>query len=277
MSGYGKRKLASLNKMQERVDGLVGSGAIVLGDGKRLKIGDDGLLQVIDPALDSSLPPDSGARKRLINAINYLESSAGPKSVGWCEALVKLRQLLENNVERGDQLDIRAWEICEAANNEAIDDIAYMDMFHRLLRHGGMESEWMYNNYDFTQFPQRACRLLGIASPDDFTEEAWDNGLANQMLEKDLGAYRLIHRGFHHMVESAAQGHAWSDSPEDKKASKHVSLFLKLEPVKAIRPVMETKEFLILERKAKTAQRIEAKAISVPRNRAAQKQEADSD
>ncbi|KAM6531953.1 hypothetical protein FSOLCH5_001391 [Fusarium solani] len=257
MSANEKRKLASTDEMQEHVNGLVASGAIVLGDGKRLKAGDDGLLQVTDPDQDPIPMSCSSPQKRLINTIKYLESPDGPKSAGWCEALAKLHRLLENNDVRGIRLDSRVWDICEEANDEATDDIAYMDMLYHRLRYGGMGDEWIDNDYEFYQFPQRACRLLGIDSLDSFGWEVWDDGLADQMLEKDLGAYRLIQRGFHYLQEARESEMDCGDHSADKKASKYVKLFRKLEPMKAIKAVAETDEFLILERKGKTANRVQ--------------------
>ncbi|KAL6358521.1 hypothetical protein LRP88_08706 [Fusarium phalaenopsidis] len=250
-------KLASTDEMQEHINGLVASGAIVLGDGKRLKVGDDGLLQVTDPDQDPIPMSSSSPRQRLINTINYLESPDGPKSAGWCKALAKLHQYLENKDVRGIRLDSRVWDVCKAANDEATDDIAYMDMLYHRLRYGGMGHEWVGNGYKFTQFPQRACRLLGIEILDNFDDKAWDDGLADQMLEKDLGAYRLIQRGFHYLQEAGESEKDCGDHPADKKASKYVKRFRKLEPMKAIKAVAETDGFLILERKGETAKRVQ--------------------
>lgn len=241
--------------MQSNVDDLVGCGAIVLGDGKRLKVQDDGLLQVTDPDGNLVPMPSNSPRKRLINIVNYLESPDGPKSVSWRKALAKLRQYLEKNDLHGARLDSRVWDICDVANDEATDDIAYMDILYHLLQDGIMGDVWVENEYHFYQFPQRACRLLGIESFDNFSWEAWDDGLAVQMLEKDLGAYRLIHRGFHYIQEARESEKACGNHPSDEKASKYVELFRNLEPVKVIDAVAETDVFLILERKGKTAKR----------------------
>ncbi|KAJ4169286.1 hypothetical protein NW754_016320 [Fusarium falciforme] len=257
MSANEKRKFASADEMQEHVNDLVASGAIVLGDGKRLKVGDDGLLQVTDPDQNPIPMSSCSPRKRLINTVNYLESPDGPKSAGWCKALAKLHQMLEKSDVHGIRLDSRVWDACKSANDEATDDIAYMDILYHRLRYGGMVNEWIDNDYEFYQFPQRACRLLGIENLDSFGWQVWDDGLADQMLEKDLGAYRLIQRGFHYIQETRASEMDCGDHSADKKASKYVKLFRKLESVKAIDAVAETEEFLILERKGKTAKRVQ--------------------
>lgn len=266
MSAKEKRKLATTDEMQKHINGLVASGAIVLERGKRLKIGDDGLPQVTDLAQDSGLTHYSSARERLVNIVNYLESSASPKSVGWCKALVKLRKLLDNNLEPRYHLDIRAWEICQAANDEAIDDITYMDMLYHRLQDGSFEAEWSANHYNIFQFPQRACRLLGVVSPSDFVQAAWDDGLDNQMFEKDPEAHKLIDKGFGHLIEGRSS--AFGENEVDHKAAKYVSLFQKLEPVKALEAVMEIEEFVILECKAKTAKGIQDRRTQALWNKA---------
>ncbi|RTE71533.1 hypothetical protein BHE90_014051 [Fusarium euwallaceae] len=255
MSASEKRKLASPDEMQRHVDGLVGSGAILLEHGKRLKVGNDGLLQVTGPVEDSALTRHSSARERVFNIVNYLKSSAGPKSVSWYEALIKLNKLLDNKHERKYYLDIHAWDICQAANDETIDDITFMDMLYHRLQDGSFGAEWVACKYNIIEFPQRACRLLGIAGPDDFIEEAWYDGLGNQMLKKDPEAHSLINQGFRLMMEDITIG--FGEAEEDKIAAKFVGRFQKLEPVKALETVMETEELLILERKAKTAKRVQ--------------------
>ncbi|KAJ4324456.1 hypothetical protein N0V84_003880 [Fusarium piperis] len=282
MSTNGKRKLASPDEMQKHVDDLVESGAIILGHGKRLRVGDDGLLQVADPVRSSTLTPYSDSLKRLANAIGYLESSAGPKSVGWCDALNKLR-LLDSDCERNDQLDICAWKICKLAHKKTVNDIAYMDLLQNVfprsdLYPGYSESEWSDNNHSVLEFPQRACRLLGICSSDDYREQAWDDSLANEMLEKDLEAYRLIDRCFKLLVKFERSHLAYCEYQDGSEVRKYLRLFMELPSIQTLQNVMETEHFLILERKAKTAQRVQAnQAKPTPRKRAAPKQEVDSD
>lgn len=270
MSAEGKRKLASLVEMQEHVNGLVASGAIIINPRKRLKVGDDGLLQVTGSARPSIPTSYSDARKRLINVIAYLESSAGPKSVSWHDALNQL-QLLASNDERNGQLDFCVWQICQTAHKETHDDIAYMDLLQDMFPCSDyssheFENEWEDNNHSVFEFPQRACRLLGICSSDDYSEQAWDDGLADEVLEEDLEAYRLIDRCFGLLVEFQNSDWAFCEYPHRSDVRKYLKLFLKLPQIKTLQGLMETEHFLILERKAKTANRIQAsQATPTPR------------
>ncbi|KAJ4237245.1 hypothetical protein NW759_000366 [Fusarium solani] len=259
MSANEKRKFISPDETQRQLDGLVGSGAIVLGHGKRLKVGDDGFLQVTDPTQDSNPTPHLDSQKRLVNIINYLESSASPKSVSWCEALVSLRRLGDNKSECDEDLDMRAWNICKTANSKAVADIKYMDALDALVRDDSFEDKWPGDEYEYQldQFPQRACRLLGVRSSEDYSEKAWDDGLAEQILEKDLETYRLIDRCFYHILKAAKHYYHISEDPSALKAADYLKLFRKLEPMKALSAVMETEHFLILQRKAKTARRLQ--------------------
>ncbi|KAL2675152.1 hypothetical protein Neosp_011332 [[Neocosmospora] mangrovei] len=259
MSANEKRKLISPDEMQRQLDGLVGSGAIVLGHGKRLKVGDDGFLQVTSPTQDSNLTPHLDSQKRLVNVINYLESSASPKSVSWCEALISLRQLRDIKSECDEDLDIRAWKICRKANSKAIADIKYMDALDALLRDEGFQDLWPGDDYDYQldQFPQRACRLLGIRSSEEYNEKAWDDGLAEQILDMDLEMYRLIDRCFYHVLKADTHPYHLSYDPSALKAADYLELFRKLKPMKALSNVMETEHFLILQRKAKTARSLQ--------------------
>ncbi|EEU48039.1 uncharacterized protein NECHADRAFT_75203 [Fusarium vanettenii 77-13-4] len=278
MSTTEKRKFTSREDMQKHVNGLVASGAIVVGPRKRLRIGDDGLLQVIDPARSPMLMPYSDARKRLINVINYLESPAGPKSVDWCNALNKL-QLLDSKDERDGQLDIRAWKICAAAHKEAIDDLTYMDLLKNAFpdKHGYDDWEFTDNNHTVIEFAQRACRLLGISSSGEYREEAWDDGLAEEMLEKDLEAYRLVDRFFKLLVEFDKSDWAFCEYPYGSKVRKYMKSFRELQPIKALDAVMENEHFLILERKAKTAKRAQAsQAALVPRKQPREQEQNDA-
>ncbi|RSL62331.1 hypothetical protein CEP54_005750 [Fusarium duplospermum] len=257
-----KRKVVSHEEMQKNVDSLVASGAIVVGPRKRLRVGDDGLLQVIDPARTPIHMPYSDARKRLINVINYLESPTGPKSVSWCDALGKL-QLLDNNAERNGQLDIRAWKICAAAQKKTLDDFKYMDLLENVFPHrdgysGDAEFDFRENNHTVIEFAQRACRMIGIYSSGEYTEQAWDAGLAEEVLEKDLETYRLIDRFFGLLVEFQKSDWAFCEYPYGSKVKKYMKRFRELQPIKALDAVMENEHLLILERKAKTAKRVQA-------------------
>ncbi|KAI8719312.1 hypothetical protein NCS52_00711800 [Fusarium sp. LHS14.1] len=261
MSDNRKRKLFSPEEVQRQLDGLVGSGAIVLGHGKRLKVGNDGFLQVTSPTQDSNLTPHLDSQKRLVNIINYLESSASLKSVGWCEALVSLRQLRDIKSECDEDLDIRAWNVCKTANSKATADFKYMYALDALLRDDNSEDKWPGDEYEYQldQFPQRACRLLGVRSSEDYSQKAWDDGLAERMLEKDLEMYRLIDRCFYHIMKAYKRPYHShiSEDPSALKAVDYLELFRKLEEIQALLGVMETKHFLILQRKAKTARRLQ--------------------
>ncbi|RSM18962.1 hypothetical protein CDV31_002285 [Fusarium ambrosium] len=251
----GKRKLADPDELQRHLDDLVGSGAVVLGDGKRLRMRDDGLPEVTDSPQSPVATPDPDSRKRLLSVISYLQSTSSPKCVPWCDALASLCELRDENSEGSSQLDIRAWKICDTAGAKTLDDIAYMDALRGEIMGWGSE-RWKLSGYKVFEFPQRACSLLGIRGPDDYDEKAWDNGLADQVLDKDMEAYTLIHRCFDHLLK-AERGLAHNKSLECIQADKYLTRLQNLASIKELKGFVENKRLLILERKAKTAQRIQ--------------------
>ncbi|KAM0440860.1 hypothetical protein ACHAPT_000161 [Fusarium lateritium] len=255
MSAFNKRKWASPEKLQNHLDDLVRSGAIVLGYGKRLKIDNDGLPQVTNSAEGPSPAPDCGARERLSNVIAYLESNKAPLAVSWRDALIKLHQLLQNNTEPNDKLDIRAWEICQAAHEGATNDIYYLDVLYDRFQADYTGHDLWTGRFEIIEFPQRACRLLGVRSSDSYSEQAWDDELADKIFEQDLETYRLIHRCFSHLMECHRGGLPYVYDLDGTEAMKYVLLLRELEPMKAVEVIMETEHFVILERKATIAKR----------------------
>ncbi|UPK98818.1 hypothetical protein LCI18_009753 [Fusarium solani-melongenae] len=266
MSATGKRKLAGPEELQRHLDDLVGSGAVVLGDGKRLRIGDDGLPEVTDSPRSPVAKPDPGSRKRLLNVISYLESQTGPKSVPWCDALASLCELRDDDSVSSGLLDMRAWKICDTAGAKTVRDIAYMDALRNELHSWGSKP-WEFSRYKFLKFPQRACSLFGIQGSDNYDEQTWDNGLADQMLEKDMEAYTLIHRCFEHFMKSE-RCFAHNRDSECVEANEYLYRLQHLARMKALKEVKENKPLLVLERKAIIAQRIQdgSQSRSVPPN-----------
>ncbi|KAF4975245.1 hypothetical protein FZEAL_7952 [Fusarium zealandicum] len=258
MSSEKKPQMVSVDELRTRLNDMVQAGAINLGPNVQLKFGDDGLPQVMGPDTSSGSVSDSEAWDRISNIIDYLDSSAGPKSLSWCNALANLCKLGDTKFQNDGRLNISAWTIVDEAHQVSANDIEWLTTLLQSLgddegRNSGCERDHSHDNRPFSA---TVCRLLGFDPSYGTGPDAWENGLADQVLETDLRAYRLIDRTFSALKRLEGRSDCDDARFDDLQAARrHLRRFLKLDRIKALHKILEKKDFLILERKAKAALR----------------------
>jgi hypothetical protein len=92
---------------------------------------------------------------------------------------------------------------------------------------------------------------VGISTPDGLGDNVWDDFLAEMVLEKSVEVYRCIHQAWSAILDGQRRSFlGLSTEPEY-----YLRRFLDLDVVKALNEWRDKDVFMVLERKAITAQR----------------------
>ncbi|KAJ4169288.1 hypothetical protein NW754_016322 [Fusarium falciforme] len=99
--------LDSQNLLSSRLDELVCSGALTVGQGHELTLDKDGL-PIVSDVNPKTKVKENPEQQRLDNIIQFLESPVAPQSVDWTSARKALCQLRDQGVPREGDADIIA-------------------------------------------------------------------------------------------------------------------------------------------------------------------------
>lgn len=242
--------LDSRNLLSSRLDELVRSGALAVGQGHQLTLDKDSLPIVTGVDTKTNVKQNS-EQQRLDNIIQFLESPVAPQFVDWNCARNALCQLRDEGVSREGDADLMAWNMVMAAHNSTI---YYLRLLESLLKELEAKKTDVYrlNRIQtlIQHFPERACHLVGISTPDGLGDNAWDDFLAEMVLEKSVEVYRCIHQAWSAILDGQRRSFlGLSTEPEY-----YLRRFLDLDVVKALNEWRDKDVFMMLERKAITAQ-----------------------
>lgn len=159
--------LDSQNPLSSRLDELVRSGALTVGQGHELTLDKDGLPIVSDVDLKTKVKKNP-EQQRLDNIIQFLESPVAPQSVDWNSARKALCQLRDQGVSREGDVDIIAWNIAMDAHKFTMQSLELLESLLELLEAKKLDADRLKRiNEVAHDFPEHACDLVGISTPDD--------------------------------------------------------------------------------------------------------------
>ncbi|KAM0440859.1 hypothetical protein ACHAPT_000160 [Fusarium lateritium] len=242
----------SRDPLSSRLDELIHCRALMVGRGHQLTLDKAGLPIVVgfDPKAEVKL--NLAHHQRLKNVIRYLESPIAPQSVDWIHARQMLCKLRDQDVAREGEGDIMAWKIAMAAHDSTMRYLSPIESLLEELKAKKTDVNQLNRIRSLAQrFPERACHLVGIPAPDDLDDNAWDDGLAEAVLNKSSDLYRRIHQAWSAILDGQRRSFlGLSTEPE-----RNLHRFLDHNVIKALKEWKNHDVFLILERKAITAQR----------------------
>ncbi|KAI8719313.1 hypothetical protein NCS52_00711900 [Fusarium sp. LHS14.1] len=233
-------------------DELVRSGALTVSQGHQLTLDRDGLLIVtsVDPKRTISRTPE---QQRLNNIIQFLESPVSPKSVDWIRAREAFCQLRDQDVSREGDADIMAWHIADEAHRFTIQHFDLLENLLELLEAKKLDADRLSQMHEVARyFPEHACRLVGISTLDYLNEDAWDDYLAEMVLESNITAYRCINDAWVALRDGQQRGFLGSSTEPER----HLRRFLDLDSIKTLKKWMDHDVFVILKRKVITTRRL---------------------
>lgn len=243
--------LDSRNLLSSRLDALVRSGALTVGQGHGLTLDKDGLPIVsnVNPKTKVTQSPE---QQRLDNVIQFLESPIAPQSVDWNSARKVLGQLRDKGISREGDTDLMAWNIVMDAHRFTIQDHYLLESLLELLEAKKLDAKSLKRINELAHnFLTHACALVGVSTPDHLGDNAWDDGLAEIVLGKSVEVYRCINEASLALRDGQQRGFQGSSTDPEQ----HLRRFLNLDVIKVIKDWRYHDAFVILERKAITAHR----------------------
>ncbi|KAJ3471296.1 hypothetical protein MRS44_001395 [Fusarium solani] len=156
--------LDAQNPLSSRLDELVRSGALTVGQGHELTLDKDGLPIVtgVDPRRKVK---QNSEQQRLDNIIQFLESPVAPQSVDWNSARKALCQLRDQGVSREGDADIMAWNIAMDAHKFTIQSLDLVQSLLKLLEAKKLDADRLKRIHEVAHdFPEHACDLVGIST-----------------------------------------------------------------------------------------------------------------
>ncbi|WAO84138.1 Hypothetical protein NCS54_00134400 [Fusarium falciforme] len=244
--------LDSQNLLSSRLDELVRSGALTVGQGHELTLDKDGLPIVSDVDLKTRVKKNP-EQQRLDDIIQFLESPVAPQSVDWTRARKALCQLRDQGVSREGDADIIAWNIAMDAHKFTMQSLELLESLLELLEAKKLDADRLKRiNEVAHDFPGHACDLVGISTPDDIDDNIWDDGLAEMVLDKSIEVYRCINEAWSALRDGQRRGFLGSSTEPER----YLRRFLDLDVIKALKGWRDHDAFVILERKVITAHRL---------------------
>ncbi|RTE71539.1 hypothetical protein BHE90_014052 [Fusarium euwallaceae] len=244
---------SSRDLLNARLDSLVRSGALTVNQGHQVTLDKDGLPTVTDVDSKANTKQES-EQQRLENLIEFLESPAAPQSDDWNCARENLRQLRERRVNSKGDVDILAWSIVTDAHKFTMQRLRLLESTLELLESKTLDPDRLRRiNAVVEHFPEHACDLIGITTPDELHDDVWDNGLAEIVLEKNITVYRCINEAWSALREDKRRGYLGSSTEPER----FLRRFLELDVIKRLKEWVYHDVFVILERKVITARRLQ--------------------
>ncbi|KAF5013598.1 hypothetical protein FDECE_403 [Fusarium decemcellulare] len=243
---------ADYDALKACIDELVSSGDLIVRSGYRLEWDEDGLLEIVTSNPEPGQASDPNCYQRLSQIIRILESPDGPQSTAWKNACLELRRLKDSRTSNVLDTNIKAWRVVLDAYNSTKKDVDYLKDISQRISNALSSIYSKGGCYLDSSFPEHACRLFGVDTPEHSSPTSWEDSLEEIMVRKNEEIHSLIDATWSSIKKAQETGYK-----ELHVTQGYLQTLLHLDQFEKFEQVLYKKPLVMLKIKARSARKLQ--------------------